>query len=84
MAKQKFTVTDTYQLIATTPVLIEIFTKGSGPLLFNDVNSDDDFAYQRNGEPGDQYEETATRDSYVRAKNYDSSRPWVLLVDDGV
>lgn len=76
MSKLRVSVTQTYQTVATGVAIITIVEKGKGALYIDDTG-DDDTAYKTTLGPGDQFEQTETVITQVRADSDD----WVIVVD---
>jgi hypothetical protein len=76
MAKNSVLVTNSYQLVASGPVVITVKSKGSGALLF-DENQSDFTAYRTDAPVGDQFQETEARPTYVRS----TGEGWRIIVD---
>lgn len=76
MAKADITVTQLWALVAAGPVVVTIDKVGSGAIFF-DENQNDDTAYKSVPIPGEQFEQTASLETYVRA-NGDG---WKVIVD---
>jgi len=76
MAKTRFTITDTYQEVATGAAIMTIAVKGSGSLYLDEA-SNDVTAYVSNGLPGDQFEQSSAVSTFVRA----SGDGWQIIAD---
>ena len=76
MAKVTIEITQTWQQVASGKATFTAKTVGEGTLLFNDSASDTN-AYRDKPNPGNQYLEDETRDTYCRA----TGDGWALLVD---
>jgi len=76
MSKQLTQVTDSWQLIGAGKVTVTIDTVGSGTLYFNETENDST-AYKASGAAGDQFQQTETLPTYVRA----SGSGWSIIAD---
>ena len=81
MARSVLVVTEVYQLASSKTARFTIKKEGKGTLFINTVNTDDDTAEAfSGGVKGDQAEQLATEDTFIRASVVNAG--WLVIVAD--
>lgn len=76
MARATIEVTKFWQKIASGGVLVTVDKRGVGTLMFNESATDVN-ASRSSPAPGDQFNQTESKETYVRATDLG----WIVLVD---